>query len=246
MNRIRKNLSLAPMFVAGLVGLSWVGCDSAGGGGGGSMTTLEDSVSYAIGMNIGNTLERDSVVLNADLVKAGILDAVNKDSTKVRFSDSVAGLVLTSFQQQMMQRSQARMMKEQQEKGGANQKKGEEFLAANKSKPGVKVTPSGLQYIVESEGSGESPDSNDIVMANYRGTLIDGTEFDKSQGQPVEFPVNGVIPGWTEALQMMKPGAKWKLFIPANLAYGERGGGEKIGPNETLIFEVELVSVKKK
>lgn len=243
MNRIRKNLSLAPMVIAGLVGFSFVGCDNAGGGGGGTaMKTIEDSVSYAIGVNMGKSLKRDSVQLNPDLVRAGILDAMDSDSTKLKFSDSVAQMVMMNFQQQMMQRMQAKAM----EQGGANLKKGEEFLAANKSKPGVKVTPSGLQYIVESEGSGESPDSNDVVKANYRGTLIDGTEFDKSKGEPVEFPVNGVIPGWTEALQMMKPGAKWKLFIPANLAYGERGGGEKIGPNETLIFEVELVSVTKK
>ncbi len=245
MNRIRKNLSIAPMLIAGLVGFSLTGCDSTGGGSGGAFKTLEDSVSYAIGVNMGKALKQDSVILNADLLKAGLMDAMNNDSTKLRLSDSVAQMVLASFQQQMVQRSQARMMREQEEKGSANQKKGDEFLAANKSKPGVQVTASGLQYIVEQEGSGESPDSNDIVMANYRGTLIDGTEFDKSQGEPVEFPVNGVIPGWTEALQLMKPGAKWKLFVPAHLAYGERGGGPKIGPNETLIFEVELVSVKK-
>lgn len=244
MNRIQKILSLIPIYVAGFVGLSWIGCDSSGGGG--AMKDMTDSVSYAIGMNIASSLKQDSVYLNADLLRAGVLDGL-KDSGNTRFSDSIAGMLLARFQQELMQKSQARMMREQQEKGSANAKKGEEFLSANKAKPGVQVTPSGLQYIVEVEGSGESPDSNDVVKVNYRGTLIDGTEFDASQeGAPVEFPVNGVIRGWTEALMMMKPGAKWKLFIPAALAYGEQGGGGKIGPNETLIFDVELVSVEKK
>ncbi|MDQ6623557.1 MAG: FKBP-type peptidyl-prolyl cis-trans isomerase, partial [Verrucomicrobiota bacterium] len=128
----------------------------------------------------------------------------------------------------------------------ANQAKGEKFLAENKSKEGVKTTPSGLQYKVLKEGSGASPKENDTVVTNYRGTLIDGTEFDSSykRNEPATFPVNRVIKGWTEALQMMKPGSKYQLFIPATLAYGERGAGGNIGPNETLIFDVELVEVK--
>lgn len=243
MNRIRKNLSLAPMFVAGLVGLSWMGCDNAGSSGGGTMKTIEDSVSYAIGVNMGKSLKKDSVNLSPDLVRAGLMDAMEADSTKVKFSDSIVQMVMMNFQQQMMQRMQAKAM----EKGNANKQKGEAFLAENKSKPGVQVTASGLQYIVESEGSGESPDSNDIVLANYRGTLIDGTEFDKTEeGRPMEFPVDGVIAGWTEALQLMKPGAKWKLFIPSSLAYGGSGAGDLIGPNSVLIFDVELLSVKKR
>jgi FKBP-type peptidyl-prolyl cis-trans isomerase len=127
-----------------------------------------------------------------------------------------------------------------------NAKEGEKFLADNKAKPGVKTTASGLQYVVEKEGSGTPPKETDTVVVNYRGTLIDGTEFDSSykRGEPATFPVNRVIKGWTEALQLMKPGAKYKLFIPANLAYGAGGAGGDIGPNSTLIFDVELLSAK--
>ena len=123
---------------------------------------------------------------------------------------------------------------------------GEKFLAENKKKDGVKTTASGLQYKVLKEGSGAAPKETDTVVTNYRGTLIDGTEFDSSykRGQPAVFPVNRVIKGWTEALQLMKPGSKYQLFIPASLAYGERGAGQEIGPNSTLIFEVELISIK--
>ena len=132
------------------------------------------------------------------------------------------------------------------EAGEKNTKEGEKFLAENKTKPGVKTTASGLQYLVEKEGSGAAPKETDTVTVNYRGTLIDGTEFDSSykRGEPATFPVNRVIKGWTEALQLMKPGGKYKLFIPANLAYGPSGAGGDIGPNATLIFEVELMSAK--
>jgi FKBP-type peptidyl-prolyl cis-trans isomerase len=127
-----------------------------------------------------------------------------------------------------------------------NSKDAEKFLAENKAKPGVKTTASGLQYKVEKEGSGTPPKETDTVVVNYRGTLIDGTEFDSSykRGEPATFPVNRVIKGWTEALQLMKPGAKYQLVIPSDLAYGPGGTGGDIGPNATLIFEVELMSVK--
>ena len=132
-------------------------------------------------------------------------------------------------------------------KGEENLKKGQAFLEANKSKDGVKTTASGLQYIVMKEGAGAKPTLNDKVTTHYHGTLIDGTVFDSSveRGQPASFPVSGVIPGWTEALQMMTVGSKYKLFVPANLGYGERGAGGKIGPNSVLIFEVELISIDK-
>ena len=144
------------------------------------------------------------------------------------------------------------MRKKQEEKmklaGDANQKEGAAFLAANKTKEGVVTTSSGLQYKVLKQGDGPKPTATDSVVCNYKGTLINGTEFDSSykRGQPATFPVNGVIKGWTEALQLMPTGSKWQLFVPADLAYGARGAGQDIGPNATLIFEVELLSIQAK
>ncbi len=132
--------------------------------------------------------------------------------------------------------------------GEKNKKEGEDFLAENKKKEGVQTLPSGLQYKVIKAGTGKKPQLTDTVTTQYRGTLIDGTEFDSSyrRGKPATFPVNGVIRGWTEALQLMEEGAKWELFVPPDLAYGERGAGQQIGPNATLIFEIELISIQEK
>jgi FKBP-type peptidyl-prolyl cis-trans isomerase FklB len=143
---------------------------------------------------------------------------------------------------------QKEVMAKQAEVAKKNKAEGEAFLAENKKKEGVKTTASGLQYKVIKPGKGKKPKSSDTVTVNYRGTLIDGTEFDSSykRGQPATFQVSGVIPGWTEGLQLMEEGAKWQLFIPSNLAYGERGAGGVIGPNATLIFEVELLSIQEK
>ena len=144
---------------------------------------------------------------------------------------------------------QKEVMAKQAEVAKKNKTEGDAFLAENKKKEGVKTLPSGLQYKVIKAGTGKKPKMNDTVTVNYRGTLIDGTEFDNSykRGQPATFQVNGVIPGWTEALQLMEQGAKWQLFIPSNLAYGERGApGGQIGPNATLIFEIELISIQEK
>jgi len=134
------------------------------------------------------------------------------------------------------------------QQGEKNKREGEIFLEANKKKEGVQTLPSGLQYKVLKAGAGKKPTTTDTVTVHYRGTLIDGKEFDSSyqRGKPATFPVNGVIPGWTEALALMEEGAKWELFIPSNLAYGERGAGREIGPNATLIFEVELISIEQK
>lgn len=219
-------------------------CDDAGSGGG-AITTKTDSVSYAIGMNSGSGLkdlmERDSVEIDIDLLVAGLRDALEGENP--RFTDSVAQQILMAFQVDM----QSRMQQKAAAKGSENQQKGNDFLVKNRSAEGVQVTESGLQYKVLEEGTGASPDADDEVTVEYRGTLIDGTEFDASQpGQPVTFPVNRVIPGWTEALQLMKEGGRYQLFIPGELAYGEQGSPGKIGPNETLIFEVKLVSVTKK
>jgi FKBP-type peptidyl-prolyl cis-trans isomerase FklB len=149
---------------------------------------------------------------------------------------------MTTFSQELRTKQQAAMQEATQKNAAVGQK----FLAENKTKPGVKTTASGLQYKVLKEGSGPSPKETDTVVTNYRGTLINGTEFDSSykRNEPVTFPVSGVIKGWTEALQLMKKGAKYQLFVPADLAYGARGAGQDIGPNETLIFEVELLDIK--
>jgi FKBP-type peptidyl-prolyl cis-trans isomerase len=228
-----------------LLGIGLLSCDSDSAGGGGAMTTIYDSVSYAIGMNSGSGLkdlmEKDSIELDVDMLVQGLRDAMS--GTDLRLSDSVAQQVLMTFQMEM----QAKAQEKSQADGETNLKKGNDFLAENRGKEGIQVTESGLQYKVLEEGSGESPDENDEVTVEYRGTLIDGTEFDASQaGSPVTFGVNMVIPGWTEALQLMKPGSRYQFFIPAELAYGESGSPPKIGPNEALIFEVKLVSVAKK
>ena len=149
---------------------------------------------------------------------------------------------------EVQKQMQAKQQEKLKEAGDANKKEGEAFLAANKGKEGVVILPSGLQYKILKEGAGPKPTASDSVVCNYRGTLINGAEFDSSykRGQPATFPVSGVIKGWTEALQLMAVGSKWQLFIPSELAYGERGAGADIGPSSTLIFEVELLSIEDK
>jgi len=200
----------------------------------------KDKVSYSIGLDIGNTFKKQKMDINTDVLMAGIKDA--QSGAKPLLSEEQVKETMTAFSKSMVEKQTA-AAKEAAEKNAAE---GEKFLAENKAKEGVKTTPSGLQYKVLREGSGASPKETDTVVTQYRGTLINGTEFDSSykRNEPTTFPVNRVIKGWTEALQMMKPGAKYQLFIPANLAYGERGAGQDIGPNETLIFEIELLSVK--
>jgi FKBP-type peptidyl-prolyl cis-trans isomerase FklB len=149
---------------------------------------------------------------------------------------------------QLQEETRKKQAEKAQQMGAANKTEGETFLAANKNKEGVITLPSGLQYKILQAGTGPKPAATDSVVCNYRGTLINGTEFDSSykRGQPATFPVNGVIKGWTEALQLMPVGSKWQLFVPAQLAYGDRGAGADIGPNATLIFEVELLSIQAK
>jgi len=200
----------------------------------------KDKVSYSIGINIGKNLKKQSVEVNPDILLQGIKDALSGGKTLM--TDQEVNETMMNFQKEMMAKQQARM----KELGEKNKKEGEAFLAENKKKEGVKTLPSGLQYKIIKEGDGKIPTINDTVTVNYRGTLIDGTEFDSSyqRGKPATFPVKGVIAGFSEALQLMKVGSKWQLFIPSNLAYGERGAGNEIGPNATLIFELELVSIK--
>lgn len=207
------------------------------------LKTEKEKVSYAIGMNIGENFKRQGI----DVDPAVFMQALKESMAggKTLLSDEEVRTILTQYQGEL----RVKMEQKQKEAGDTNKKEGEAFLAANKSKEGVVALPSGLQYKVLTQGTGPKPTATDTVNCNYRGTLINGTEFDSSakHGGPATFPVNGVIKGWTEALQLMPVGSKWQLFIPSELAYGERGtpGGE-IGPNSTLVFEVELVSIQGK
>jgi len=199
----------------------------------------KDKVSYSIGLDIGTTLKRQLIDVNAQLLNKGIQDGLS--GSKALLTDEQMKETMATFQKDMMAK-QAAAKKATGEKNAAEGKK---YLTDNKAKEGVKTTASGLQYKVLKDGTGPSPKATDTVKVNYRGTTIDGTEFDSSfkRGEPATFPVNRVIKGWTEALQLMKAGSKYQLVIPAELAYGERGAGSDIGPNATLLFEVELVGI---
>ena len=210
------------------------------------LSTRKDKFSYALGMNIGSglgaNLKKQSVEVDWNLVAQGMKDAAA--GSKTRLTDEEAKAVLTEVQNEVRKEQQEKT----QEAAAKNKTEGDAFLAGNKKKDGIVTLPSGLQYKIMTEGKGPKPAATDTVVCNYRGTLINGTEFDSSykRGEPATFPVGGVIKGWTEALQLMPVGSKWQLFIPSDLAYGERGAGADIGPNATLIFEVELISIKSK
>lgn len=221
------------------------GCGSGSGSSGEvSLETRKDSVSYSLGYQNGKFLkQRNMNNVDPEVLKAGLQAALNEQDAQLTSSEMRQ--VVQSFQQEAQLKAQQQRI----EKGKENKEKGEEFLAENLKKEGVKETDSGLQYKVLEKGSGPSPDSTDRVRVNYKGTLIDGTVFDSSyeRGEPVTFPLNRVIPGWTEGLQLMKEGAKYKFFIPGNLAYGQNPPPQgPIGPNETLIFEVKLLEVNPK
>jgi FKBP-type peptidyl-prolyl cis-trans isomerase FklB len=218
-----------------------------------TLKTQKEKASYAVGMNVGKglatNLRQQSVDVDQAILVRGFKDAFANG--KMLLTDDEAKAVLTQLQAEVRGKQQEKMKVEQEKMKVAadlNKKEGAEFLAANKSKDGVVTLPSGLQYKILTEGTGPKPAATDTVVCNYRGTLISGTEFDSSykRGQPLSIQVNGVIKGWTEALQLMSVGSKWELFIPSDLGYGDRGSGPNIGPGATLIFEVELLSIQSK
>jgi FKBP-type peptidyl-prolyl cis-trans isomerase len=201
--------------------------------------TAKDKASYAIGLGIGRNMKHEGLALELSKLISGISDGL-KDATP-QLTDAEMQSSLQDFQKELA----AGRESETKVAGAKNKKEGDAFLAANKAKAGVTTTKSGLQYEILKAGKGQKPTKADSVTTHYRGTLLNGTEFDSSikRGEPATFPVSGVIPGWTEALQLMPVGSKWKLYVPAELAYGANGAGPDIGPNSTLVFEVELLGV---
>jgi FKBP-type peptidyl-prolyl cis-trans isomerase FklB len=201
---------------------------------------LSAAGSYGIGMNIGRSMRSDGMQLDVESLVQGLRDGLQGAQSK--YPEDQIRAALETLQRDM----QSKQQQQEQTMADANKREGEAFLANNKTREGVKTLPSGLQYEVLKQGTGPSPKATDTVQVHYHGTLVDGRVFDSSvkRGQPAEFPVNGVIPGWTEALQLMKVGDKWKIYLPSDLAYGPRGAGRVIGPNAVLVFEVELLSVK--
>ncbi len=207
-----------------------------------TLSDQKSKVSYAIGLNMGHGMKQQSVDVDPNVLAQGLKDGLA--GGKALMTDDEVHATLMQFQTDM----RAKMEEKRKAAGEASKSAGEAFLAANKNKEGVVTLPSGLQYKVLTQGTGAKPTTSDTVTCNYRGTLVDGTEFDSSykRGEPAKFPVGGVIKGWTEALQLMPVGSKWQLFIPPSLAYGEQGAGADIPPNSTLIFEVELISIEAK
>jgi FKBP-type peptidyl-prolyl cis-trans isomerase len=233
-----KRLIITAMVVPFMLG----GCldKSPSAGSDVSLKTQLDSLSYALGLDIGTSLKGLKTEVNLDAFVRGVSDNL-KDRTPMVAPDQAA-----QVKQAFFQKNRAEQMAKAKEEGEKNLKAGEEFLADNAKKPGVKSTASGLQYQVLKEGTGPQPKASDNVKVNYVGTLLNGKEFDSSvkHGQPVTFELGHVIPGWTEGVQLMKVGAKYRFWVPAKLAYGERQAGQDIAPNSTLIFDIELLSIE--
>lgn len=239
-----KKVAFALLILAGVLNIQ---CSNTKPVKAGDLKTFNDSISYIIGTDVGKNFRRQELEINTDIFYRAFHAVYGGDTSM--FDQQTLQMVMQKFQQIMMkkgQEKQAEAAAEQARKGAENKAKGEEFLNANKAKEGVQSTESGLQYKVNTPGEGKKPNKDSRVKVHYHGTLIDGTVFDSSveRGEPATFGVSQVIKGWTEALQLMKVGAKWTLYIPAELAYGAQGGGS-IGPNETLIFEVELLGIEK-
>jgi FKBP-type peptidyl-prolyl cis-trans isomerase FklB len=212
------------------------------------LKTEDDKVSYSLGFSMGSNFKKDDLKMNLEMFQKGMKDGFT--GGKQILNEEEIKETMTAFQQKMRVKKQAEYMKRMEEtkkQGEANKEKGEKFLEENKTKEGVVTLESGLQYKILKKGTGASPKATDTVKCNYKGTTIAGKEFDSSykRGEPATFALNRVIKGWTEGLQLMKEGGKWQFFIPSELAYGERGAGQNIGPNEVLIFEIELLGIEK-
>jgi len=221
---------LAVLTIVGLfTGAAWAATE---------FKTEQEKRSYAIGSSMAKSIKQQGVSVDPALVSQGLLDTLDGKS---QMTDAEIGAIMQKFQEELRQKKMADFQKAATE----NKQRGAAFIAENSKKEGVKTLPGGTQYKVLHAGSGKTPTDNDTVLCNYRGMLVDGKEFDASQpGKPASFKVGQVIPGWREALKQMPVGSKWQLVIPADQAYGERGAGNSIGPNETLVFEVELVGIQ--
>jgi FKBP-type peptidyl-prolyl cis-trans isomerase len=228
------------ILVLAALGTLVLGCGQQTAGGTARLASIEDSVSYIIGYKMGENFREQSVKVDPALCATGIAAAMA--GTPARMSDSLMQSVMMAFQTKL-----AGVQRQKDSVASiSNREEGEKFLNDNKSKDGVKVTPSGLQYQVLSEGSGPRPSRTSVVTVQYTGTLLDGKKFDSSydRGQPATFPLDRVIPGWTEGLQLMNAGSKFRFWIPSDLGYGPQGSPPTIPPNATLVFEVELLSFK--
>jgi FKBP-type peptidyl-prolyl cis-trans isomerase len=206
-----------------------------------ALPTEKDQISYAIGMNIGTTLHRESMDVDPMVLERGLADALKGGKTLLTEDQAHAALLQAQQKMRLAEEEKIRAL------AATNKTEGDAFLAANKTKPGVVTLPSGLQYKILQQGTGPKPTADDVAKVNYRGTLVTGKEFDSSykRGQPASLPVGRVIKGWSEALQLMPVGSKWQIVLPPDLAYGDRGAGPDIGPESTLIFDVELLSIEK-
>ncbi|GFO69216.1 outer membrane protein MIP [Geomonas limicola] len=202
------------------------------------LSSKSDVLNYSIGVETARNLKKQGVDINLEMIMKGMKDGLSGE--KILIPEKVLKKTMTDLQTDVRRKQQV----SRKERGEDNKKRGEAFLAANKAKEGVVALPSGLQYRILRAGSGAKPLDQDMIEVNYRGTLLDGTEFDASQeGKPALLAMKSTIPGWREALRNMPVGSKWQLFIPPHLAYGARGAGKEIGPNETLLFDVELTAV---
>jgi len=237
---MKKSVILMTALLVTTAGWAGVACAQEASSEEAALDTLEKRASYAIGMNIAQGMKAQDVPVDLDLLIEGLRDAYTEGETRMT-PDQVQS-TMQEFQQIMVQRQQQRQAEQAEE----NKQEAEEFFAANKEKEGVQTTESGLQYKVLEEGDGPTPTADDRVSVHYTGTLLDGTKFDSSvdRGQPATFPVGGVIPGWTEILQLMPVGSKYMVWIPAALAYGAQGRPPTIGPSEALAFEVELLGIE--